>query len=239
MDARHHPFDVLSGSAMGIGIAWASYRQYFPPLHETWRKGRAYPIRVWGQGPQGPPAMVRVDDDMEPLRPVDIEQRGAATTGFSSHTAAAGSSDEQSGNVFRQQISQSQRQRDEGVRPFAIQPSDTMQSTLSTKVARYQNELPGPSPFADSSRVRGREDYDYSSSEDDDGTYELRHPHGGAYNAVAGDVADTEYRSQTAVPATTFSAPRALPTGGATGDLGETRTQAAPIVPPHAVGTTS
>ena len=48
MDARHHPFDVLSSSILGIFIAWVAYRQYFPPLSEPWKKGRAYSIRSWG-----------------------------------------------------------------------------------------------------------------------------------------------------------------------------------------------
>ncbi|KAH0346794.1 PAP2-domain-containing protein, partial [Aureobasidium melanogenum] len=56
MDARHHPFDVIVGSLLGIGCAWLSYRQYFPPVTETWRKGRAYPIRTWGQETAPPPA---------------------------------------------------------------------------------------------------------------------------------------------------------------------------------------
>jgi len=49
MDARHHPFDVISGSLLGIGCAWAAYRQYFPPLNDFRAKGRAYPIRTWGR----------------------------------------------------------------------------------------------------------------------------------------------------------------------------------------------
>ena len=49
MDARHHPFDVLSSSILGILIAWVAYRQYFPSLSEPWKKGRAYPIRSWGK----------------------------------------------------------------------------------------------------------------------------------------------------------------------------------------------
>jgi diacylglycerol diphosphate phosphatase / phosphatidate phosphatase len=44
MDARHHPFDVLSGSLIGIIIGWAAYRQYFPPVSDYRAKGRAYPI---------------------------------------------------------------------------------------------------------------------------------------------------------------------------------------------------
>lgn len=48
MDYRHHPFDVLFGSALGLVCAWAAYRQYFPPLSHVWMKGRAYPMREWG-----------------------------------------------------------------------------------------------------------------------------------------------------------------------------------------------
>ncbi|CUS09619.1 unnamed protein product [Tuber aestivum] len=48
MDARHHPFDVITGGIMGFFVAYVSYRQYFPPLSETWKKGRAYPMRSWG-----------------------------------------------------------------------------------------------------------------------------------------------------------------------------------------------
>ncbi|RPB27678.1 acid phosphatase/Vanadium-dependent haloperoxidase [Terfezia boudieri ATCC MYA-4762] len=49
MDARHHSFDVLSSSILGIFVAWVAYRQYFPSLIEPWKKGRAYPIRSWGK----------------------------------------------------------------------------------------------------------------------------------------------------------------------------------------------
>lgn len=54
MDARHHPFDVISGSLLGIVVAWCAYRQYFPPISEPWHKGRAYPIRSWGTEPRVP-----------------------------------------------------------------------------------------------------------------------------------------------------------------------------------------
>lgn len=54
MDARHHPFDVITGSLLGVVCAVVSYRQYFPPLTEAWRKGRAYPIRTWGTEPPRP-----------------------------------------------------------------------------------------------------------------------------------------------------------------------------------------
>ena len=54
MDARHHPFDVITGSLLGVACAIVSYHQYFPPLSEAWRKGRAYPIRTWGTEPPQP-----------------------------------------------------------------------------------------------------------------------------------------------------------------------------------------
>jgi len=50
MDARHHPFDVITGSLLGMACAYASYRQYFPAISDTRCKGRAYPIRSWGGG---------------------------------------------------------------------------------------------------------------------------------------------------------------------------------------------
>ena len=53
-DARHHPFDVIFGSLLGVVCAWVSYRQYFPSLRESWKKGRAYPIRSWGTEPLRP-----------------------------------------------------------------------------------------------------------------------------------------------------------------------------------------
>jgi membrane-associated phospholipid phosphatase len=46
MDARHHPFDVVFGSLLGVLIAWIAYRQYFPPLSDF--KGKAYPVRTLG-----------------------------------------------------------------------------------------------------------------------------------------------------------------------------------------------
>jgi diacylglycerol diphosphate phosphatase/phosphatidate phosphatase len=70
MDARHHPFDVLFGSLLGILVAWASYRQYFPPVHHVWEKGRAYPMRTWGT-PIRRPVRGRVIVDGETLEVLD------------------------------------------------------------------------------------------------------------------------------------------------------------------------
>ncbi len=49
MDARHHGFDVLFGSALGMFCAWVAYRQYFPPISHTRKRGRAYPMKSWGK----------------------------------------------------------------------------------------------------------------------------------------------------------------------------------------------
>jgi len=48
MDARHHPFDVITGSMLGLVTAWVAYRQYFPSLSDYQKKGRAYDQRTWG-----------------------------------------------------------------------------------------------------------------------------------------------------------------------------------------------
>lgn len=61
IDARHHPFDVIFGSALGILCGWAAYRQYFPPVSHTWEKGRAYPIRSWGVPLKRPDGQVGSD----------------------------------------------------------------------------------------------------------------------------------------------------------------------------------
>jgi diacylglycerol diphosphate phosphatase / phosphatidate phosphatase len=112
MDARHHPFDVLFGSAMGILVAWAAYRQYFPPVGETWKKGRAYPIRTWGTEMKGPPTgeneIIHNDSDMEPYR-----TSAAATSSANMRRVDSQGQQQQrqSGNVFRDQISRSQRER--------------------------------------------------------------------------------------------------------------------------------
>ncbi|CEJ55587.1 hypothetical protein PMG11_01838 [Penicillium brasilianum] len=71
MDARHHPFDVITGSLLGVACAIVSYRQYFPPITEAWRKGRAFPIRTWGTEPPRPvnaQLTAFSDDDTSALR---------------------------------------------------------------------------------------------------------------------------------------------------------------------------
>ncbi|CAG7930122.1 unnamed protein product [Penicillium olsonii] len=76
MDARHHPFDVITGSMLGTVCGYVSYRQYFPPITEAWRKGRAYPIRTWGTDPTGPDAvrLVGKENSMTALRNPEDER---------------------------------------------------------------------------------------------------------------------------------------------------------------------
>ncbi|KAK5201954.1 hypothetical protein LTR16_000883, partial [Cryomyces antarcticus] len=115
MDARHHPFDVVSGSLLGILVAWGSYRQYFPPVTEPWRKGRAYPIRSWGREPLPPADAVRAaDEGVEPLRrkPLSTDEEQPSSSGYTGPGVSTTDP-----NVFRAQVSASQRRRqdDRGV----------------------------------------------------------------------------------------------------------------------------
>ena len=100
MDARHHPFDVISGSLLGILCAFTAYRQYFPSLSEPWKKGRAFPIRSWGT--IGGPGTAHVereisrDEGVEPLRTGPIPLHLQSTRGI---------------NVFREQVARTDGHR--------------------------------------------------------------------------------------------------------------------------------
>lgn len=92
MDARHHGVDLVAGTALGILTAWGSYRQYFPPVSETWRKGRAYPIRSWGREPMELEQLaLPIKEDVRPLpersESTDAEHFGASSR-FPTQTAA-------------------------------------------------------------------------------------------------------------------------------------------------------
>ena len=109
MDARHHPFDVITGSMLGVLTAWGAYRQYFPPVTEAWKKGRAYPIRSWASVPLAPPSATVYHESQEPLRQsafetATLDERPLSTG--SSPPAGSGR------NVFREQIHRSQRERE-------------------------------------------------------------------------------------------------------------------------------
>lgn len=96
VDARHHPFDVIAGSLLGIAVAWASYRQYFPSISEPMKKGRAHPIRSWGTRTEEHPHSKLVeerDGDEEDAEDVEIPTHGQR---FAQH--------QQSGSVGAPQI---------------------------------------------------------------------------------------------------------------------------------------
>jgi PAP2 superfamily len=46
IDNRHHPFDVITGSLLGIAMAWLGYRQYFPALSVA-EGGRPYALAAF------------------------------------------------------------------------------------------------------------------------------------------------------------------------------------------------
>ncbi|THC87393.1 hypothetical protein EYZ11_013161 [Aspergillus tanneri] len=74
MDARHHPFDVITGSLLGVVCAYISYHQYFPPLSQPWKKGRAFPIRSWGTEPAAPTDPGRLNESTTALRNPEEER---------------------------------------------------------------------------------------------------------------------------------------------------------------------
>ena len=111
-DARHHPFDVIFGSLLGTVCAYVSYRQYFPSLGDTWRKGRAYPIRSWGTEPVRPETMtiereVARDKGRDRLHSAPLPNMEWAPSPLSEDAENG----VHSGNVFREQVANSERLR--------------------------------------------------------------------------------------------------------------------------------
>ncbi|KAF2755215.1 PAP2-domain-containing protein [Pseudovirgaria hyperparasitica] len=202
MDARHHPFDVITGSLLGMLTAWGSYRQYFPPVSETWRKGRAYPIRSWGKDPLAPEQRL-VHEDSIPLQPIvkvrDEERRGSgSSTGVAEHQ----------GNVFREQISASQRQRAvNNQSPYnpPAPPGYGVPRREETQSSTYSQQVPpGRNPFLQA--PPRHDNYDESSSEDEyddlSRQYTLSNPQRGAISPYEpnNNLEDTSYPSQTIPP---------------------------------------
>ncbi|KAL8934851.1 MAG: hypothetical protein Q9216_005704 [Gyalolechia sp. 2 TL-2023] len=209
MDARHHPFDVISGSLLGTVVAWAAYRQYFPPATEPWRKGRAYPIRTWGKEPKVPASeqhgLIQDEGDVPAQR---------------SHTFPLDAPQDQGGNIFRQQISQTQRRRQNDLTQH---PDQSSTSSIDLEDRRPRNPLPG-------SQRRARQvhsDGYWSSSSDhslNEDTFELRpvpaRPDRESTTASAAEALgqDTSYRrpNQDIGPSTPFSqAENSRPSPGA------------------------
>ncbi|KAJ6095579.1 hypothetical protein N7486_006325 [Penicillium sp. IBT 16267x] len=110
MDARHHPFDVITGSLLGVICAIVSYRQYFPPITESWRKGRAYPIRTWGTEPAAPidAKFSALDESTTALRNPEAERlnvsslRGRSTSPHQPVPGASGYANP--GNPYTSQV---------------------------------------------------------------------------------------------------------------------------------------
>ena len=108
MDARHHPFDVISGSLLGILVAWVSYRQYFPPLSEWRAKGRAYPIRSWGKPLSEINQSISIKYTDSPTH--DEENEGQAHY-VSGRFTPPEEQQPKTGNVFPDELSRSQKHR--------------------------------------------------------------------------------------------------------------------------------
>lgn len=180
MDARHHPFDVITGSLLGVGCAYAAYRQYFPPVSETWRKGRAHPIRSWGREPVPPESVTHAQVQRSAYRGVDDSAASDAP-------------------MQPPQRSSAQHTRNEGDVPFT--------SFGASYAPRSAQE--GPPLRASSVRQqRMGDEYESSDETEDDyelqSTYTLSNPQGPGlrpYDPLqAGHGGATAYRSQVREP---------------------------------------
>ncbi|MCJ1412888.1 phosphatidic acid phosphatase type [Ptychographa xylographoides] len=193
MDARHHPFDVITGSLLGTLTAFCAYRQYFPPVSEAWRKGQAYPIRSWGTEPMGPSAMnaereMARDQGIEPLRTVpfhvDEEQNTTPRAGGLplSHDPYADPVSDQNDSVNQQ---------------ASGQPYDRQSPHHSTSSSPHELQ----NPFSSTSVTRGRpidggENWYSLDDDNDEGGYELQ-PRSMLSDSHLGlDQADTAYKPQ-------------------------------------------
>ncbi|QDS68615.1 hypothetical protein FKW77_001296 [Venturia effusa] len=245
MDARHHPFDVITGSMLGIFCAWTAYRQYFPTLSDYRAKGRAYPIRTWGRISENYQTYNNGDQylDTKPLRQgSDSEVTGfeAARTGLAGPTSA-------SGNVFRDEIHSSQSRRQQAAARLGapssvystdpIGSSDTPPPMPRMPVAGYQSHVPGSNPFGRTgSRTHlSRDDWDESDDEASDDlelqpTYTLSQPSGpGRYDGTGNspfEGQETSYKGPAAVR------PTGAPLDLRDGDLGGSNS-VPPQPPPH------
>ena len=182
-DARHHPFDALFGSLLGAVMAWYAYRQYFPPLSETWRKGRAYPIRTWAGEPMVPNGNTGThrDEGVESLRvappATDEEQLRPTTHSTTADLAEPRTPVSQSRtNVFRQQISQSQRRRQEAA-TGAYRTEPSLENLTGPDVRHRSNRF---TPAGRGDRPMRTDGYWSSSSsdhEEDEEGFQLRNQH--------------------------------------------------------------
>jgi len=143
MDARHHPFDVISGSLLGILVAWGSYRQYFPPLSEWRAKGRAYPIRSWGK----PLSEIHQPTSTKYTNaPTHDEENEGQAHHVSGRFTPPQEQQPRTGNIFRDELSRSQRQRaqanSEVIRIYTPepQPPQKLQSPYAVRHASHPSQ---------------------------------------------------------------------------------------------------
>jgi len=212
MDARHHPFDVLSGSLLGILVGWAAYRQFFPSPSDYRAKGRAYPIRTWG----------RISEDYQPYTapPYESEPLRQNEQPHAGYSSGRNSPIQAGGNVFRNEINHSQRVRrqDSALRgtPSSVYTADPSQTDtlpppiprlpVETYTAQAPGQVPVSNPFArtGSRRLLRRDDWDDSTDEEEEGlelqhSYTLSQPSGHEHYDGTGqnpfDTQDTAYKA--------------------------------------------
>ncbi|MCJ1303225.1 hypothetical protein MMC08_006033 [Hypocenomyce scalaris] len=179
-DACYHPFDVLFGSLLGTFVAWYAYRQYFPPLSESWRNGRAYPIHCWTREPIDPngDAGTLRDRGVEPLRvaPAATDEEQVRNTTYSTPENLAGpgaSPSEPRTNIFRQQISQSQRSRQEAsTSAYRAEPS--LDHPIESHSWHPSKSFTASSQGGGPARTDGYCSSSSSDREDDEEGFELR-----------------------------------------------------------------
>lgn len=110
-DARHHPFDVIFGSFLGILCAYVSYRQYFPSLGEPWKKGRAYPMRSWGSQP-APPSDAHAEREHERNQGKESLRRTPLPQTENEYDTLYQSSEYFGSNIVRPQVANRSRDQD-------------------------------------------------------------------------------------------------------------------------------
>lgn len=227
MDARHHPFDVITGSLLGSLMAFCAYRQYFPPISESWRKGRAYPIRSWGTDPSGPTSAkdereIHRDQGVEPMRntPRHTDEEENTRSPLATMGAMPGVNPAQ--NTFHTQT------LGPGTMPPATFPSPRGGASPNYNAPPESNSLANPYSTSGPRRDRQHDQDGYwsSSSEDandDEDGYELRPKYtltdpGSRGPSELSDVSYAPYRPEGA-PAT--YAPYQAPNVPVSGPLGE------------------
>ncbi|KAF2402870.1 acid phosphatase/Vanadium-dependent haloperoxidase [Trichodelitschia bisporula] len=206
MDARHHPFDVLSGSTLGILVAWASYRQYFPSISDYTAKGRAYPIRSWGRDPSQQPQEV-----FYPMPVPQDEEQGKAelVSGRHSPPSEAGGD---SGNAFRSEISSQRQRRQPSLMrgpssAYSVDPSRVGSPPVPPLPSSYNPQQPGYIPYSTRPVARASPQNDWVESDDEPDSdlelqpqYTLSNPSPGDPLFRQGSLTgqDTAYRPQPA-----------------------------------------